>query len=529
MTPAAAGAAARIVLLVLFALALILDRRRPARRAGERAGGSGGSAGGALSPALLWTLAALALLAHLDFMPWRNLHTHEFFHYYVGTKYFPELGYTRLYDATVIADSEDAPATFDPDSPMRSLWTYEVGPRRMPLLRLQATKGRFTPERWAAFKRDVAFFRARDGVLWTMGDSVRDFGYNGSPLVTAILGGIARLVPLPAAGFIPIAAWFDIALVVLVSVVAALKVDARAGPLFLFLWAVNPLNDHAYIGGAYLRTLHILALFAALLAFARRRFVLSGALAAVAALLRVFPILFLAGLFAQNLLHRDRRALLRRHAPLYASAAMTAAVLVAMTSFVSSSGDPWAWTEFASKMRLHSQRLSPNVLGLAYPFFYSETHDVEHVVAARATGQNVNWVEEAHRTLAVRRPLYVAALLLLFAALVVLLRRGVPEDGWLAGLLAVFALLHLAHYDYSVLALVPFIFPGRRDVLAALTLYLVAAGLLLAPGLVAGLDRRFLLASVATALFLATLVGLRVHDALATAQGDRAARRRVSP
>jgi hypothetical protein len=507
MTPAAAGAAARILLLVLFVLALVLDRRRSA----PRAGGSGGPAGRTLSPALLWGLAALALLAHLDFMPWRNLHTHEFFHYYVGTKYFPELGYTRLYDATVIADSEDAPATFDPDSPMRSLWTYEVGPRRMPLLRLQATKGRFTPERWAAFKRDIAFFRERDGVLWTMGDSVRDFGYNGSPLVTAILGGIARLVPLSAARFIPIAAWFDIALVVLVSIAAALKVDARAGPLFLFLWAVNPLNDHAYIGGAYLRTLHILALFVALLAFARRRFVLSGALAAVATLLRVFPIAFLAGLLAQNLLHRDRRALLRRHAPLFGAAVATALVLVGLTWFVSSPGDPGAWVDFASKMRLHSQRLSPNVLSLSYPFFYSQAHDVEHVVAARAAGRNVNWVEEAHATLEERRPLYATALLLLFGATAVLLRRGSPEDGWLAGLVAVFALLHLAHYDYSVLALVPFIYPERREVLLLLTLFLAIAGLCLMPGVVPVLDTRFFLASVVTTSFIAALLAARLR------------------
>jgi hypothetical protein len=497
MTHAALGAAARIVLLVLFGL---LSRTRR------------------LSPAGLWVLALLALLAHLDFRPDRNLHTHEFFHYYVGTKYFPELGYTRLYDAAVIADYEDAPAAFDPDSPMRSLWTYEVGPRRMPLLRLQATKGRFTPERWAAFKRDIAFFREGDGVLWRMGDTVRDFGYNGSPLVTAILGGLARLVPLPAAQFIPAAAWLDIALVLAAAIVTALKVDPRAGPLFLFLWAVNPFNDHAYIGGAYLRTLHVLALFAALLAYARRRYVVSGACTAVAALLRVFPIAFLAGLLAQNLLHRDRRALLRRHAPLFASAAATAAVLVGLTWFVSSPGDPGAWVEFASKMRLHSQRLSPNVLGLAYPFFYSEAHDVAHVVAARAAGGSVNWVDEAQRTLLARRPGYVAALVLLFAGAAWLLRSGDPEDGFYAGLLAVFALLHLAHYDYSVLALVPFIYPERRDVLWALIGLFTVAGLLLAPGVVPGLDLRFVLLSLATALFLIAAMSLRL---LARTPGKR--------
>ena len=56
----------------------------------------------------------LALLGVLGFAAWWNfglfhypdfVHPHELFHYVIGAKYFPELGYTRLYECVAIADS----------------------------------------------------------------------------------------------------------------------------------------------------------------------------------------------------------------------------------------------------------------------------------------------------------------------------------------------------------------------------------------------------------------------------------------
>ena len=42
-------------------------------------------------------------LGRFHFNPF--IHYYEFYHYYLGAKYAPELGYTRLYDCTVAADS----------------------------------------------------------------------------------------------------------------------------------------------------------------------------------------------------------------------------------------------------------------------------------------------------------------------------------------------------------------------------------------------------------------------------------------
>lgn len=492
-----AGHLARIVLLAAFVPVLLTSRRRPALRR--------------RLPVILWGLAAVALLAHLDFLTTEHLHTHEFFHYYVTTKYFPEVGYAGLYDATVVADHEDDPSSFNPDQGVRSLSTYRMEPRSSVLERADAIRARFPPDRWAAFKRDIAFFRETDGNLWKEGESLRDHGYNGSPLVTAILGGLARQPFLPTPVFIRLAAWLDIALVVLAGAIVALRVDSIAGPLFVFLWAVNPFNDHAYIGGAYLRYLHILALLIALLAYAKRRFVVSGAALGVATLLRVFPGFLVAGLLAQTLLSRDRRSLLRRHAPLLASAAATALILVGATSLIRSPDGGNAWRGFVEKLSLHSQRISPNVLGLSYLFFYGDEHNVAEILSARKEGRNLNWIVEAGRTFAAHRGFYLGATAVLAAALLFLLRRGRPEDGFFAGLVLVFACLHLAHYDYCVLALVPFIYPGRRGVLVALAIFwLAASAACLLPKAVAVMDYRFLVLSALTSLWVVAMIVLRI-------------------
>jgi hypothetical protein len=459
---------------------------------------------------VLGGLAIVALLAHLDFFTSGHFHIHEFYNYYVGTKYFPELGYTGLYEATVVADHEDDPASYDPDQGVRSLVTYRLEPRRASVGRAAAIRARFSPERWAEFKSDIAYFRETDGVLWRMGESLRDHGYNGSPLVTAILGGLARQPFLSTPTYIRLAAWFDIALVVLAGAIVALWIGPEAGLLFLFLWAVNPFNDHAYVGGAYLRYMSLIALFFALLARTKGRLILSGAAFAVATLLRGFPGLLIAGLLAQNLFSADRRRLLRRHAPLFASAAVTALILVGATSLIRSPGGGNPWAGFAQKISLHSDRLSPNVLGLRYLFFYSDEYNVTEILRSWEDGRNLNWIVEAHRTIDARRGYYLGVMTALALALLILLHRGRPEDGLFAGIVLVFAWLHLAHYYYFILALVPFIYARRRDGVVPLAVFWMAvAAACLLPQTVAVLDFRFYVLSVLMCLYFAATLTLR--------------------
>jgi hypothetical protein len=494
-----AHALTQILLLAAFIPLILLKDRIPA--IGKR------------FPVLLGVLAIVAFLPHVGFLARERFNINEFYHYYVATKYFPELGYTGLYDATVVADYEDDPSSYDPNQGLRSLLTYDMEPRLLTIVRADEIRAPFSTERWAAFKSDIAFFRETDGVLWKVGESLQDHGYNGSPLVTAILGGLAWQPFLSSPTYIRLAAWFDIALVIIAGACLALFFGPESGLLFLFIWAANPFNDYAYIGGAYLRHLHLVALLVALLAYVKERFVLSGAAFAFAVLLRVFPGFLIAGLLAQNLLSRDRRALLRRHAPLFASAAATALILVAATSLIHSPDGGNVWDGFARKLSLHSHQVSPNVLGLSYLFFYSDEHNVAEILRAREDGRTLSWVVETGKTFTANRGYYLGVTTALALALLVLLRRGRPQDGLFAALVAVFACLHLSHYDYCVLALVPFIFPGRRDVLVALAVFwMAAASARLLPQAVAVLDFRFYVLSALMSLYFVATLALRALD-----------------
>jgi len=468
--------------------------------------------------AAMGVLALPALFAYLQFAPlgpgYEIVHWGEFYHYYLNTKYFGELGYTGLYDATVIADHEDDPASWQPDLPVRSLRTYENVTRGEVLDRAVEIRAAFTDERWQAFKRDVADFRAGSGSEWPTSHYQQDHGYNGSPLVTLILGTLARQPFVDTATFVRVAAWFDIAFVLVAAVVLGFFVGAGPAALFLFLWAANPFNDFALIGGAYLRYLYLFPLLVMAIGHARGRYVLSGASLALAIGLRIFPLYLAIGVAAQNLLSPGRRELLRRHARFYAALAVALVLIVGATSFQVSPDGRNPWLPYLEKLDLHAQRLTYNVISLQYLFFYGSDHNATAIIQSWQDGRNLNWITEANRSFAAHRVAWLGTLALVIAGLAVYLRRTSPADGLFAGLALVFALQHLSHYDYFILAVVPFFFPGRRDVLLALLLFWMAASIsVFLPASTTIVDCRFFILSLLMTLWFAVTPALRCFGA----------------
>lgn len=501
-------------LFVLLAFAAILTLFRDDPQLGRRR-----------YAAAIGLLSLPALVVHLQFAGFGQtleiVHWGEFYHYYLNTKYFGELGYTGLYDATVIADHEDDPASWQPDLPVRSLRTYENVTRGEVLGRAAAIRAPFSDARWAAFKRDVADFRAGAGAEWPSSRFQQDHGYNGSPLVTLVLGTLARQPFLDTATFVRAAAWFDLALVLVAAAALVFLAGAETGALFLFLWAANPFNDFATIGGAYLRYLHLFPLLAMAIGHARERYALSGTALALAIGLRVFPLYLAVGIAAQNILSPARGALLRRHVRFYAALAAALVLIVAATSFQASPDGRNPWLPYLEKLDLHAERLTYNVVSLQYPFFYGPDHNAAAILQSWQDGRNLNWITEANRAFAAHHAYWLGALALAIAALALYLRATTPADGLFAGLVLVFALLHLSHYDYVVLVIVPFLFPGRRNLLQALLIFWMIASLsVFLPASATLVDFRFLVLSLLTGLWFAVTAVLRVFDAKSAARGQ---------
>ena len=462
--------------------------------------------------ALAWVLpvlAVLALLAHLDFFRLHQargpVHYWEFYHYHLGTKYFAELGYTGLYDATVVADAEDDPAHFNPDLTIRSLVDYRHVRRREVLARAAAIKAAFSAERWEAFKGDVAVYRTGGrGTIWRASRVQQDHGYNGSPLVTVVLGTLANGLRLSTLQQLRIFAWFDLVLILGAAALVGRWLGAEQGWLLLFLWGVNPLNDHGYVGGAYLRTLHLVCLALGLAAIQRGRDGATGLAFAAASLLRVYPASMAFALAARDLMSPDRARRLAVHWRRYLGFGVGLLALGATTLAVSSPSGASPWLEFADKLRVHARVPTMNVIGLEYPFLYSRQHDAEAGRALWRAGRGMDWAEEAANTLQERRVAHGLAVGASVLVLGLILRGATDGEAMLAGLAAVFALLHLSHYEWAVLALVPLMLP--RDRAAPVELAVLFGGLTVArmvPVLAGVSDRKYMVMSLLVGAYFA--------------------------
>jgi hypothetical protein len=289
------------------------------------------------------------------------LHHYDMRTYYPIAKYFPELRFDGVYAASVLVVAEDrggldAMANLG----LRDLRTHEgttVGAARA---HLEDVRARFTPERWAAFRTDMNYFRRAMGDGGFLG-SMNDHGGNATPVWFLVARLLFAWTPASDG-----ALWLGVAVDALLVVLA-----------FVGLWRAFGLRS-ALVGmtvfgamdfyqfgsnwfGAALRHDWLALWCLSLWAMATNRPRLAGALLAWSALIRAFPALAFVTLtlpvaFDLVLTIRrgrfDARAWARRHRDFFLlalGAAVTSAVLLTLSVAVFGVG---AWPEWLRKVQL---------------------------------------------------------------------------------------------------------------------------------------------------------------------------------
>ena len=460
----------------------------------------------------LLIFAAVSLLAHVNFLEFHSdgehVHDREFYHYYVGSKYFAELGYTQLYEATVVANREDDPEGYNPRGGVRDLTNKlkSVGNRNI-IGRAARIKQRFSPERWQEFKRDIAVFRSYNKALWRTSLFLSDHGYNGTPVTTAILGSLANHHPGSSASFVNVMAAMDLVLILVLALLIARLLSFEIALSFLFLWCVNPFNDYGFIGGSYLRYSYLNALALGIVCMRAGFQKWSGALLAASALLRVFPVLFYIAILAHDLLNPRRRDLLKKRARFHAAFVLTAIGLLGATSLIDTPSARNPWVLFAESISVHNQKWAANQIGLQYFFFYSHDHNLEAVDSSWPSGERLNWAVEARRTYESRKPLYWISAVLGGLATLSFLRRARANEAFVAGLALVFLSVMASHYYYALLALIPLILPKDARALVALSIaFAIAIAIRLSASLDSIMDLQFLVLNVVVGVLIASLM-----------------------
>ena len=294
-----------------------------------------------------------------------RIHYHEFFHYYMGAKYFKEVGYTGLYECACLAEAEDGFRRRVEMREIRDLRRNELVPARYvfedPERYKRGFVRPFTPERWEAFKKDAAFFRSRGGIeIWER--MLNDHGYNASPVWNIAGSLLANLAPA-SESFINLLGWIDPILVLLAFGFVIWAFGWRVACIAALFFGTNEPALYTWTGGCYLRQDWFLSMVAGICLLRRAKPLLGGASLALSALLRIFPIAFLAGVGLRLLwlLYRERR-IDPIGARIVAGAVLAVVILLPLSNVVA--GSARAWPEFVRNARKHTETPLTNNMGL---------------------------------------------------------------------------------------------------------------------------------------------------------------------
>ena len=453
---------------------------------------------------LLVVLAVLGAAAYQNWELRHGIHNHEFFHYFVGSKYFPELGYTRLYECANVAEAEQGFRRRVELRKVRNLTKNELVLGKYILEDPERFKKGFirpfTPERWEAFKKDAAFFRERAGP-GTWAGMLMDNGYNPSPAWNMTGSLLANLGP--ASGpFILALSWIDTALLLIAFGFIIWAFGWRTACVALIFFGTNAPAISFWTGGAYLRQDWFLWAVAGICLLKRGRPMLGGAGLAISTLLRVFPAGFFVavGLRLLWVLARERRVD-PTGAKIFAGAALAVALVVPASSMVA--GGVEAWPAFVRNTAKHADTPLTNYMGLKTVLsfrwetrqrFSFDSHQIDPFHAYKEARR------QAFRGV-FGRPLFFV----LVGAYMLLLFRGVRREmeWWVLaafgfGVIAV--CLELTCYYYSFLVAAAFLGEKREEIPIGL---LLMAALTQAASLATYFyDMRFMLESVVVLLFV---------------------------
>lgn len=349
-------------------------------------------------------------------------HRHELYHYYLGSKYFDELGYKRLYTCTAIAEVESGRGAHIRQRQIRDLSAKNlIVPTTDTYVFSDPAqcKRHFTDVRWQAFKADVAWFESSSrGSYW---DKMRtDHGYNPPPVWTMSGKFFASLAP---AGdhFFKLLALLDVLLQLGAVLMIGWGFGWRTMTLAAVFWGCNAPAHFYWTGGAFLRQDWFFAFVAALCLARRRKFALSGAALTWSSLLRIFPIVAFAGVGLIMLFDTLRKRRLRADYRRFILGSMlTASVLVAASSAVSGID---SYPEFARHISFHKDTPLTNNMGLEMLLAHDWDGRMVFTIDERLDDPMQGWKEGHTARVRALRPLLLASNVMVLGWLAWALRR----------------------------------------------------------------------------------------------------------
>lgn len=287
---------------------------------------------------LISVLAFLAMGNYLSWGQWRYgafVNAYEFYHYYIGAKYSPEVGYYHMYNATLVADAETGKKNFT-KTQIRNLTTGVKVNATDVMKDAEEYKALFSPQRWQEFLMDIRWFKTKLAPS-RFSDMIGDKGYNATPVWTMFVGGVLSenisttdpapaIIEYPMRAYRGLLAWIygediypdnvnkiptgepngmlflallDLILITLATAAVVWAFGFRAAMLMLIVLGTSYVMKYSHMKGAYLRTDFTMSLIIGICMLKKDRYALAGSFIAYSCLSRVFPAVFFFGMGAK--------------------------------------------------------------------------------------------------------------------------------------------------------------------------------------------------------------------------------------
>ncbi len=395
---------------------------------------------------LVLSILVLCLMATLNYgrYGWKlvgdRIDVYDVIHYYLGPKYFDELGYFDLYAACIIAD-EERDMHFRPAPPTyqhQDFNGYEIRPYKAALARSDELKAKFTEERWEGFADDFTTlqreFYGLEKKYWYQ--MVNDHGFNGTP---AWAGYAAPLVNLVDATNVKLICYVDI-LLLLVAVGCGWWAFGGWSAAFLYFFILTTYSTRwPTISWSILRYDYAVALIIAVSMVKKGRPLLAGLFAGHAAAMRLFPLTFFYGPGVQGAWQMVRHRKLDKFAVLFFVGAV-AWIGALETNFAARFGGEHIvnhWKGMTDHMA--PENLSSRRLGLAIALAYQGEFDEP-------------WSFDRIDRVESQEPIRKGVGLVILLALGWALRKCDRAEAYAMGFIAFFALATASYYYFIVRA-----------------------------------------------------------------------------
>lgn len=342
---------------------------------------------------LLGALALLSFASYYNFFRWHfhtDTHTWEVYHYYLGSKYFPELRYTGLYECTTLADVEEGIRA--QGSQIRDHRTNTIRDAQYILDNPHLCKERFSEERWNAFQHDLRWFRGMmNPTRWE--EAQRDHGYNPPPVMTMIARGIGFFFETTTDSM----RWLvrlDILLVLVAFAFIGWAFGWQGLGLAVIVWGLNYPARYYWIGGAYLRQSWFASAMIGLALLKKEKSIVAGVMLTLSTLITIFPVFFLMGM-GVKMAHQwiTTKVLSASHRRFVLGVLLGGMALVILS--LPGSGGGWrAYRDFAYQMSVHMGTPLTNNMGLKTVMGYRPAQKSQNLMTSEGYDPFAIWKQE---------------------------------------------------------------------------------------------------------------------------------------